>query len=426
MNILLAFVFCALYALTWTSIVSHAADTQRTVFARFEELTSPARAGSREPNLVVSADGRVFLSWLEPVEAGRFALRFAAREAQTWSRPRTIATGKDWFVNWADFPSLAVLANHALAAHWLVKNDGGIYGYDIRITLSTDNGVTWSKAMAPHRDGTRTQHGFVSMLPWTGNRLLIMWLDGRNYAATDTFAAGRAASSDVMALRVATLDTTGGLSNERLLDPQVCTCCQPSAVRTPNGALIAYRDRSESNIRDISVLRLSNGLWSKPRLVHRDGWRISGCPINGPAIAADRQVVIAAWYTAAQDISRVQVAFSSDGGETFGQPSRVDSGDPLGRVDAIVLPGGAALVSWLEMTSRGEEFRTRRVHPNGSRDQPLRLAVTRRGRTSGFPRMVRNGNEVYFAWTQTVTRGDSPKQGQLIIRSAVAGLNISD
>lgn len=425
MNIQLAVILGGICSFMWTSTISHAANGQRTTFATFEELQTPAGTGSREPNLVVSAEGQVLLSWLEPLEPDRFALRFAVRETQTWSQPRTIATGKHWFVNWADFSSLAVFADRTLAAHWRVKNGGGNYGYDIRLALSSDDGATWGQAIVPHHDGSRTQHGFVSMFPWT-DKLLVLWLDGRNYTATHAFAAGREAASDAMALRVATLDTTGALSNERILDPRVCTCCQPSAAPTPSGAIVAYRDRSENDIRDISVLRFSHGHWSEPRLVHDDGWRILGCPVNGPAIAADRHGVAVAWYTAAQNMHRVQVAFSSDGGQTFSRPVRVDNGNPAGRVDTIFLPDGAALVSWLEMTAWGEEFRIRRVQPNGSQDQPIRLAVTRQGRTSGFPRMVRNRNEVYVAWTQAVSSGPTPKHGQLMIRSAVGRLKSSD
>ena len=197
-------------------------------------------------------------------------------------------------------------------------------------------------------------------------------------------------------------------------------------AQTPNGAIIAYRDRTQNDIRDISVLRFSNGHWSGPRLVHEDGWRILGCPVNGPAIATDREEVVVTWYTAAQNTPRGQVAFSSDEGVTFGRPVQVDNGNPVGRVDTLFLPDGTALVSWLEMTSGGEEFRIRRVQPNGSQDQPIRLAVTRRGRTIGFPRMIRNGNKVYFAWTQTAPHDATRLSGRLGVRSAVAKLKLPD
>ena len=61
-----------------------------------------------------------------------------------------------------------------------------------------------------------------------------------------------------MTLRSAILNNRGLLANEQLLDERVCTCCAPAAVLTDEGVLIAYRDRSSVEIRDISTLLLKN------------------------------------------------------------------------------------------------------------------------------------------------------------------------
>ena len=133
-----------------------------------------------------------------------------------------------------------------------------------------------------------------------------------------------------------------------------------------------------------------------------------------------------AWFTAADDTPRVKVAFSSDGGKSFGRPTRIDSGSPVGRVDVILLPDDAALVSWLELTARGEEYRIRRVEPDGPEHQSLTLAVTRSGRTSGFPRMARSGNEIYFAWTQAIDLPAVPTRDRVVVRTAVAKMKTSE
>src|SRR5215475_4973293 len=90
--------------------------------AQVRELTSPAGTGSGQPNLAVSPDGRVYLSWIERLGEGTFSLRFATLEKDGWSTPRVIAEGSNWFVNWADFPSMVALPDGSLAAHWLIKN----------------------------------------------------------------------------------------------------------------------------------------------------------------------------------------------------------------------------------------------------------------------------------------------------------------
>jgi hypothetical protein len=147
------------------------------------ELTSPAGAGSGEPNLAVGADGRILLSWIEAASEGRHRLRFAARvDRGAWSEPRTIAEGAGWFVNWADFPAVAELADGSLFAHWLAQSGAGKYAYDVRVGTSRDGGATWSGPVVPHRDGTETEHGFVSFARWDERSMGLVWLDGRRTA----------------------------------------------------------------------------------------------------------------------------------------------------------------------------------------------------------------------------------------------------
>src|SRR5262245_45155491 len=88
------------------------------------DLKSPAAAGSEGPNLALGPDGRVYLSWLEPISPKGYSLRFSVRGAQGWSAPKTVARGTNWFVSSADFPSLAVLSDGTLAADWLVATGG--------------------------------------------------------------------------------------------------------------------------------------------------------------------------------------------------------------------------------------------------------------------------------------------------------------
>jgi hypothetical protein len=163
---------------------------------------------------------------------------------------------------------------------------------------------------------------------------------------------------------------------------------------------VAYRDRSETELRDIRVLRRVNGAWSAPVPVHADGWQIEGCPVNGPAIAAQGNQVAVAWFTGAQSRERVSVAFSHDGGARFGAPLAVDEGTPLGRVDLVLDDAGNAMVSWLERGDAGSaRVLLRRVRPDGTRSAPIEIARTSSARASGFPRMVAVGADVMLAWT---------------------------
>lgn len=351
----------------------------------FEDLSAPSATGAAEPFLFATRDG-VLLSWLEPVAGtSRTALRFARLNGTKWTAPRTIVERGDLFVNWADFPSIVEDANGALYAHWLQKSGPGTFDYDVRMSISGDGGATWSAPFVVNRDGKKAEHGFASVLPLQRGGVGIAWLDGRN---TD------------MSVRYATVDAKGTIANDVQLDARACECCATGMAMTSSGPVIAYRDRSPDEIRDIAFVKRGPNGWSAPRALHRDGWKIAGCPVNGPQLDAIGNRVVAAWFTAADETSRALVAFSSDGGATFGKPVTIDDGKPVGRVDVVLLNSDAALVTWLEQTGSTAEIRARRVHRNGTTSPSMTIAASSTARAAGFPRIARRGRDVYFAWTE--------------------------
>ena len=375
-----------------------------TIFAQVRELPSPANTGSAMPNLTVSPDGKVYLSWIERLDGGRASLRFAVREGNGWSAPRVIAEGANWFVNWADFPSLIALKNGrkvTLAAHWLVKSSPETFDYDVHISRSFDGGQTWEKPFIPHRDGVRAEHGFVSLAAASGGELAAVWLDGREMKTGGTTHDQGHGGHGNMTLRYVRIRRNGRLTEEAVLDRRVCECCQTAMAMTADGPVVAYRDRSEdrSEIRDISITRLRNGRWTTPRSVAADNWELTGCPVNGPAIAARGRQVAVAWYTAAGNRPRVRLAFSNDSGESFGEPITIDDGNPIGRVDLQLLDDGRAVVCWLEKMPDGGKLLLRHIDADGKPGGAVTIAPSGTARSNGFPQMVRVGNRLTFAWT---------------------------
>ena len=361
-----------------------------------EQIDAPTRAESGQPHLYADTDGRVWLSWIEAVDSTEDALRYAAFEGTSWTAPRTAATGTDWFVNWADVPSLRPLPDGRHIAHYLESSGPGVFAYDVRITQTTGDG-TWQPALTPHRDGTQTEHGFVSLLPWE-NDVLAAWLDGREMEAPAPDAGGHGNGS--MTLRSAMITPDGQMEQPVQIDDRVCECCPTSAVRTAEGVLVAYRNRSENEVRNIGLARFDGEQWSAPYLLHDDGWQINGCPVNGPALAARGDRVVAAWFTAPNGQPRVQVAFSNDSGRHFGAPLVVDADAPTGRVDAVLLDDGSALVSWIGSDAGDTALRVRHVQPDGTAGSPVTLATVSHSRSTGMPRMVHSDGHIYVAWVE--------------------------
>lgn len=367
-----------------------------------EELSSPAVQHCTEPQLT-AAKGLLYLSWMRHTGDNQYSFEYAVWENNTWSSARTMQEGNGFFANWADVPSLAVLADGSLLAHWLAKRGEGKYAYDVLLSRSQD-GVTWTQPVRVHDDSSEAEHGFVTLLPYEKGAWMA-WLDGRDFAGDGHDHGGTG-------LRARYYDA-GQLGEEILLDSRTCDCCPTAAVQAGDGLLVAYRDRSEREVRDIFLVRRdASGRWSDPYPLAHDGWEIAGCPVNGPALDAMGNQVVACWFTMAKDTSAVKVAFSNDAGRSFATPVQVDGGHGLGRTAVVLLPSGDALAVWLEdipgESSHGAsaEIRARRVEPNGRLHEPIVVARTSGERASGFPRVLRIANEVFFAWTES---GDVPQ-----------------
>ena len=353
----------------------------------------------------------MIVSWLQPAGDHRHELRYATLQESAWTGAHSVAAGDDWFVNWADFPSVVPGPDGLLAAHWLQQRPGHAYSYDVRLAVSADAGNNWSEPMSPHDDGTPTEHGFATLLP-VGPSVLAIWLDGRRTQGGeghDHHAVG------AMTLRSLTVDRWGrGSDAGAEIDARVCDCCQTDAALTDEGPVVVYRDRSPAEIRDIGVVRLTAAGWTAPQVVHADGWHVTGCPVNGPAIDARGTGVAVAWFTA-PDRPRVRLAFSSDSGRTFSQPVEVAAGAVAGRVDVVLLDDGRAVVSWLANAPAGAEFVAQAFARDGTvAGSRVIIARASAERASGFPQMVRSGDRLVFAWTQA---GEPPS-----LRTAVARL----
>lgn len=364
-----------------------------------EPLPVYAAEGSAQPQLTALAD-RALLSWIE--RPGKLAtLKFAERTASGWSEPRTVASGEDWFVNWADVPSVVLLDDGTMAAHWLQRSGLPLYAYDVRLSWSRDGGQTWSPSVTPHHDGTETEHGFASLFQVPAAGLGLVWLDGRA-----TGVQGEGGEFGAMTVRAAVYDTSGQQKTELLVDDRVCECCPTTAAVTDDGIIAAFRNRTTDEIRDIYLSRFTGGKWTEPIAVHNDGWHIDACPVNGPALAARGRNVAIAWFTATGGQGRSYVAFSSDSGRTFGAPIRLDDVTSLGRVDVDVLDDGSVVAGWIEFADGKSAFRIRRVTPRGQRSASQTVSALESGRATGYPRLVRRGNELLFAWTET---GEQPR-----------------
>ena len=275
-------------------------------------LTPPA-SGIAFPASLVTTKEAAFLVWVEPFKEGVSQggrVRIARYAAQAWSEAVTVVDNERLLVNWADVPALAVNGEQLVVTWTELAGEG----MNLLAAKSTDQGKTFVSLGPIHAGRDQVERGFATILPEaSGFRLL--WLDGKAGAP----------------MRLATAFLGERITQENILDERVCDCCSIAATQVADTTLVAYRDRSADEIRDIALGRLlvSEKQAFVSNLLHADGFRVSGCPVNGPALLSEKdgKRVAALWYTYPKEEAKVRIGFSEDGGKSFGAP--IDLQAPL-------------------------------------------------------------------------------------------------
>lgn len=354
----------------------------------------PAAVGARSFALATSLAGEVELTWIEGPAAGPFELRAAGWKPveRGWGDVETLSRGESWSVNFADVPHSSRLPSGERLTVWLERDAMSSHATTASFQLRSPVPPT------ERLHSGLAQQEFVALSPqaegWTA-----VWLSGSE-ASHDGLGATR-----LMAASIA----RDGVRGEALeLDPRVCDCCATALARTTDGALVvAYRDRDEREVRDISVVRLEAGGVSAPVKVAEDGWRIAGCPVNGPAIAAREGELAVAWFTLGADSrARVAVALSRDGARSFEVPITLSTRETDGLVACAFDAQGTLWVSWLERSARDRaEWMLQRLRSGVPVDAPRALAPSVPGRAAGFAQLAAVPGGVLFVWQESAGPG---------------------
>jgi len=352
---------------------------------KLDPVPNPSGAESLQAHWGTASDGSPLLSWLEKSKGDSLSLRYSIRRGAQWSEPRTIVANRQFFRQPAESPSVISFPNGSLLAEWVELPPGSGEAENLYVSASRD-GMKWTTPVMAHKDRSPVQHALASMTASGEDEASLVWLEALK---------GEDAPS---ALKRTVVSSNGTVVKEESLDSDVCTCCPTSIVKTSKGLLVAYRDHSPKDIRDIGVIRFENGRWQPSRILNDDKWEINACPVNGAAAAAKNNRVAIAWYTEAQDSPRTQLAISNDGGGTFSKPVRISTGNSFGHTSVALDDSGIAIVSWLEEGSGdGVRLLARQVTSAGVAGPVVEVAKGAQ-RGIGYPRLLQVGSETWIAW----------------------------
>ena len=318
------------------------------------------------------------------------------------------AGGQRPYISWADTPRGVRLASGALLIARPRRLGAEPYGHGVELLLE-DDGPPGRRLGWLHEDLTSIEHGFVDLSARPDGSAVAVWLDDREGVDPTPAAGGEQRRTSLWARTVA---ADGQLSSEELLDPRVSQAGPVDCVPLEDGALlVVYRDRSATDERDIAVVRREpDGTWRAPAPVHADGWIIQGAPVDGPAVAARGDEVCVSWPTqviddAGESALAIRLAWSNDGGVSFGAVRTFAAGRTLGRVDVVPVGGGVfALVHLVDASEAAEGkraawecvFVARGAVPTVA----ARIEAVEGGRRSGLLSLAPAGPEAaWAAWT---------------------------
>ncbi|MEP5071054.1 MAG: hypothetical protein ABJQ96_10325, partial [Crocinitomicaceae bacterium] len=158
----------------------------------------------------------------------------------------------------------------------------------------------------------------------------------------------------------------------------------------------------EEEVRDMSFVRMMENEWTAPSSINTDGWKINGCPVNGPRIATFDNTAAVAWFTAADGIAQVKVAFLGDSDKSFQEPIIIDDTGSVGRVDVVMKDEDSAIVSWLDLDDETPYIKYIQVFKDGKMGDTKIVSATSASRGSGFPQMEMVNGVLFFAWTNMI------------------------
>lgn len=262
----------------------------------------------------------------------------------------------------------------------------------MRMRRSADGGRNWSAPVTVTDDRTFGAHNFHALHAAADGSLYVAWLDGRE---------GKSAA-------YLTRSTDGGRTwepNRRVAGGDACPCCRTALATTADGTVfVAWRQVLPGDVRDIVVARSRDHgrTWSGPVRVHADDWVFPGCPHAGPSLQVDRGGgVHVAWWTGKEGAAGVYYARSDDGGTTFlpPRPLRTARHSQPSHAQLALGAAGEIAVAWDDGTQQLPRILLR-VSRDGGRTFAPPEVLSAKGRVATFPVLALYDTTLTVAWSE--------------------------
>ncbi len=311
-----------------------------------------------EPGLAAASDGTAYIVWIEHGANKQADVLVARldREGLTTASPVRVNPQAGEAKGWrGDPPTIAVAPDKTVYVGWTARDKG--HATTLYLSASRDAGRSFEAPVKVNDDAKPASHGMHSLAVAADNRVYVAWLDERNVAPQPEHLPGAnqktmqhaEPNSEVFFARSADGGRTFS-ANQRLAG-EACPCCKTALVVGPSNRVYAsWRQVLPGDFRHIAVASSPDGgqTFAQPQVISDDNWKITGCPVSGPALAVARDGALrAVWYTAGESGSAgLYWTESRDGGRTFSARKLLAVGQVRGNPSLLLDDKNNLLAVW--------------------------------------------------------------------------------
>jgi hypothetical protein len=381
-------------------------------------LGSPVRVSSgdsdaAEPAMAVSADGSVYVVWVE--HHGKEAdvmLNHVSGQGKVLGATVRVNPLAGQATAWrGDPPTVAVAPDQTVFVGWTarVEFEAG-HATDINLSASHDRGQTFSAPVKINDDPKPVDHGLHALAIANDGRIYVSWLDSRNVVEVpmkdmkmDGASKSAHAESNREVFMASSNDGGRTFSVNQKVATNACPCCKVAVATSSDGRLyVSWRQVLPGDFRHIAVASSTDHgkIFSSPVIVSDDRWMLTGCPVSGAtlSIATDGALQVL-WYSEGQNgQTGLYWSVSRDHGASFGPRQLLAAGTVSG---TPVLMGDAKILTAVWQDAGRDNEGVMMAEDFSGAAAPVRLVATN-GR---LPAGATNGERVFVAYIAKGAKG---------------------
>src|SRR5688500_17657914 len=351
-----------------TGCARFAADASRVAFQPIR-ISAP-EVDAAEPVTTAAPDGGFYVAWVNHTghhQSDVMLARFNSEGAANDSPVRVNADAGAATAWRGDQPSVSV-TDRSVYVLWTARVESeGKKGTDLYLSVSNDQGKTFSPAVKVNDDKLPGAHGMHSLAVSKDGRIYVAWLDERNVRAPkpSKHAGGHHMESNRELFVAYSTDGGKTFSANRKVSEDVCPRCKTALAVSPDGTVYAsWRQVLPGNFRHIAVATSTDGgeKFSSPVSVSDDKWMLQGCPVSGPSLSADAKGTLkVVWYAAGETgAPGLYFAETRDQGRTF-SPRTLLMQETVKGTPALAAANDRAIAIWQGLNAEQPETKMREL-----------------------------------------------------------------